>query len=61
MNIFKTEEHASIASTFHQIASLYSHLGQYEKALDISKNKVLKINMNIFKTEEHASIATTYH
>ncbi len=43
MNLFKTEEHSSIATNLSHMASIYKASGQMDKALEMNQ-KVYSIN-----------------
>ena len=42
MKLFKTEEHASIATTLSNMASIYNSLGQIDKALEMYQKVLSK-------------------
>ena len=57
-NIFKTDNHPSIASIFNNIACVYNRLGINDEAL-VYFDKSLEINRNFFQSDDHPSIART--
>ena len=42
MKLFKTEEHASIATTLNNMAAIYKSLGQMDKALEMNQKVLSK-------------------
>ena len=42
MKLFKTEEHANIATTLSNMALIYKSLGQMDKALDMNQKVLSK-------------------
>ena len=58
--IFKTDEHALIATTLGCIANVFYSQGRYEDALS-NYEKSLAIYRRMFGKDEHALIATILH
>ena len=42
MKLFKTEEHADVATTLSNMASIYEDLGQMDKALEMNQKVLSK-------------------
>ena len=53
------EDHADVATSYNNLASVYTSLGEYNQAKDLYE-KALVIWRKIFG-EDHASVATSYN
>ena len=53
------EDHADVATSYSNLASVYNHLGEYNQAKELHE-KALTIRKEIFG-EDHADVATSYN
>ena len=53
------EDHASVATSYNNLASVYNSLGEYNQAKELQE-KALVIRKKMFG-EDHASVATSYN
>ena len=51
------EDHADVASSYNNLASVYHSLGEYNQAKEL-RGKALMIRKKIF-SEDHAAVATS--
>jgi tetratricopeptide (TPR) repeat protein len=56
--LFRTDEHSSIANNLNNIALVYSNLGNHKESLE-NYSKSLEIDRKLFGTDENISIAQT--
>ena len=53
------EDHADVATSYNNLASVYNSLGEYNQAKELHE-KALIISKKIFG-EDHADVATSYN
>ena len=57
--MFGTDQHAYVADTFNNMASVYLKQGSLTKALEFYE-KALTIYQKVFGTDQHADVANTF-